>query len=456
MVSSRRTSSWDHARSSARCFGAWRGCRSCSWGSRRSCSPFAPWRRGCTTSRRARSRPSSGRRCQAAIFLVVVVLAGGVREELQRAFILHRFDQRLGGARVGLVLFTIAFGAFHLDQGYDVALAICCPGLVLGSRLHPAPVRHPANGEPRQLQRHAGGPDHARQGSERLSACARSHPDAGLVHRGPRSRLSRCRSQPSRRGSTRRMRSSSLRGCDPPPSTATPTSTTNTGIFTTPARMRDEGFRTHVPRRDQRSRPPAQLHPDRHRHPVGAVLCARDMSPRSRQERRPTGSVSLTSPRSRTGPRCTVSSRSSSRTRSCGASLGDASVDSDARGVVRHAARVLHVRGARVLARLFGVRRVAVLWIWLRVRRDWTPAGAACLGASAALMAMVREQDLFFAAGPALDFRQMVVPRPTDRRHRPVRRDGRARGSTRVPSATCRVSGAERTSRARTRGGDGR
>jgi membrane protease YdiL (CAAX protease family) len=69
---------------------------------------------------------------QAAIFLVVVVLAGGVREELQRAFILHRFDQRLGGARVGLVLFTIAFGAFHLDQGYDVALAICCLGLFWG------------------------------------------------------------------------------------------------------------------------------------------------------------------------------------------------------------------------------------------------------------------------------------------------------------------------------------
>ncbi len=69
---------------------------------------------------------------QAAIFLVVVVLAGGVREELQRAFILHRFEQRLGGARVGLVLFTIAFGAFHLDQGYDVALAICCLGLFWG------------------------------------------------------------------------------------------------------------------------------------------------------------------------------------------------------------------------------------------------------------------------------------------------------------------------------------
>jgi len=69
---------------------------------------------------------------EAGIFLVVVVLAGGVREELQRAFILHRFEQRLGGVKVGLVLFTIAFGAFHLDQGIDVAVAICLLGLFWG------------------------------------------------------------------------------------------------------------------------------------------------------------------------------------------------------------------------------------------------------------------------------------------------------------------------------------
>ena len=42
--------------------------------------------------------------------------------------------------------------------------------------------------------------------------------------------------------------------------------------------------------------------------------------------------------------------------------------------------------------------------VWLRVRDRWTPQGGALLGASAALMAMVREQDAFFAAGPAIDF----------------------------------------------------
>jgi hypothetical protein len=43
-------------------------------------------------------------------------------------------------------------------------------------------------------------------------------------------------------------------------------------------------------------------------------------------------------------------------------------------------------------------------WTWLRVRERWTIGGAFALGAAAALMAMIREQDLFFAVGVALDF----------------------------------------------------
>ncbi len=80
----------------------------------------------------------------AAIFLVVVMLAGGVREELQRAFILHRsaqihfeipvFGRRLhiGGVRQGLVVFSVTFGVLHLDQGLDVAAALGLLGLVWG------------------------------------------------------------------------------------------------------------------------------------------------------------------------------------------------------------------------------------------------------------------------------------------------------------------------------------
>lgn len=42
--------------------------------------------------------------------------------------------------------------------------------------------------------------------------------------------------------------------------------------------------------------------------------------------------------------------------------------------------------------------------VWLHVRRAWTIRGAVALGLAGALMAMVREQDIFFTLGPAVDF----------------------------------------------------
>jgi len=42
--------------------------------------------------------------------------------------------------------------------------------------------------------------------------------------------------------------------------------------------------------------------------------------------------------------------------------------------------------------------------VWLQVRQTWRVSGVMALGATAALMAMVREQDVFFALGPAVDF----------------------------------------------------
>ncbi len=41
---------------------------------------------------------------------------------------------------------------------------------------------------------------------------------------------------------------------------------------------------------------------------------------------------------------------------------------------------------------------------WLVVRRHWSWGGVAALGALAAVMGMVREQDLFIAVGPAVDY----------------------------------------------------
>jgi membrane protease YdiL (CAAX protease family) len=58
-----------------------------------------------------------------AVFAVVVVVAGGVREELQRAFLLHRFERWLGGRGMGVVITSAAFGAGHLLQGADAVLA---------------------------------------------------------------------------------------------------------------------------------------------------------------------------------------------------------------------------------------------------------------------------------------------------------------------------------------------
>lgn len=71
-------------------------------------------------------------RVQAIVFAFVVMVAGGVREEIQRGFVLRRFEQYLGGGALGLVLFSIAFGLGHLEQGRDVALATAVLGAFWG------------------------------------------------------------------------------------------------------------------------------------------------------------------------------------------------------------------------------------------------------------------------------------------------------------------------------------
>jgi membrane protease YdiL (CAAX protease family) len=59
---------------------------------------------------------------EAAMFALVAIFAGGVREELQRAFLLRRFEQHLGGAWVGVIVLSVAFGLGHFVQGWDAAL----------------------------------------------------------------------------------------------------------------------------------------------------------------------------------------------------------------------------------------------------------------------------------------------------------------------------------------------
>jgi membrane protease YdiL (CAAX protease family) len=71
-------------------------------------------------------------RRDAIVFGVVATIAGGVREEIQRGFILHRFDRYLGGGALGLILFSAVFGLGHIDQGYDVAIATGILGGIWG------------------------------------------------------------------------------------------------------------------------------------------------------------------------------------------------------------------------------------------------------------------------------------------------------------------------------------
>jgi membrane protease YdiL (CAAX protease family) len=68
----------------------------------------------------------------AAVFALVVMLAGGVREEVQRGFIVRRFDQYLGGGLVGVAVYTVVFGLGHIEQGYAAAIATGGLGVLWG------------------------------------------------------------------------------------------------------------------------------------------------------------------------------------------------------------------------------------------------------------------------------------------------------------------------------------
>jgi membrane protease YdiL (CAAX protease family) len=68
----------------------------------------------------------------AIIFSIVVMIAGGVREEVQRGFIVHRFGQCLGGAGIGVAVYSVAFGLGHLEQGWDATLATGLLGAIWG------------------------------------------------------------------------------------------------------------------------------------------------------------------------------------------------------------------------------------------------------------------------------------------------------------------------------------
>ena len=66
------------------------------------------------------------------MFLFVVIVAGGIREELQRAFLLHRFRDDLGQPWMGVFITSLAFGMGHTLQGFDAAVITGSLGAIWG------------------------------------------------------------------------------------------------------------------------------------------------------------------------------------------------------------------------------------------------------------------------------------------------------------------------------------
>ncbi len=69
---------------------------------------------------------------QLALLIFSALVAGGIKEELQRAFILNKFRRYLGGAGVGLILWSLAFGAGHYVQGVQGIFIATVYGLIFG------------------------------------------------------------------------------------------------------------------------------------------------------------------------------------------------------------------------------------------------------------------------------------------------------------------------------------
>jgi membrane protease YdiL (CAAX protease family) len=67
------------------------------------------------------------------MFLAVVIVAGGIREELQRAFLLHRFRGDFNQPWLGLFITSVSFGLGHTLQGLDAAVITGALGAIWGA-----------------------------------------------------------------------------------------------------------------------------------------------------------------------------------------------------------------------------------------------------------------------------------------------------------------------------------
>ena len=129
-------------------------------------------------------------RMDAILFALVVMIAGGLREEVQRGFVLHRFEQYLGGGAAGLVVFSTIFGLGHVEQGYDVAMATAILGAFWGAiYLARRSILGPMVGHADELRR----PEPDVNGDQRAAAAASCRP-VGFHHHQNERLLTHCSS----------------------------------------------------------------------------------------------------------------------------------------------------------------------------------------------------------------------------------------------------------------------
>jgi membrane protease YdiL (CAAX protease family) len=66
------------------------------------------------------------------LFIISALFAGGIKEELQRAFVLIRFREYLGGATLGLILWSTFFAYGHYLQGVQGSVVAGLFGFLFG------------------------------------------------------------------------------------------------------------------------------------------------------------------------------------------------------------------------------------------------------------------------------------------------------------------------------------
>jgi membrane protease YdiL (CAAX protease family) len=89
---------------------------------------YAPWLRNDVNPFQTLIRAPNGILVVGALSIIV----GGLREEVQRAFVMHRFTQ-IGKPVIGLIVFSVVFGLGHQVQGWDAVLMTAALGAIWGA-----------------------------------------------------------------------------------------------------------------------------------------------------------------------------------------------------------------------------------------------------------------------------------------------------------------------------------